>query len=1024
MSSRRSIPIRTPRRRSARGAVVGPAPPPASPGGGSSISIIVIVVITLLVMASSPACSLLLLLLPQQRRQQQQRASTFPSYRAPPPPRRPRGDGDVWQVWDGASRSILTAPTSPSALFSGAAVTSSPPSWSSSAFPGGGEGPAELHAVTASAAATKAAAAPAAHTGQRVAAKPAKPTPATKGDAASRRAAIRARFREAQSLERRGEWRSAVRVLRDILARLDPADAHSHLALARLQARRGCDARPAFAAGTKACPRSIHLWQAWAVYEEQQPSGNGTAVAQTLFQRALDLDPYNPYVCHAYGLMERKLGNLPQARVLWERALQRTSTAALVCSLGELLVAAELLPQARALYAHHVARLGTEREKTEVYLALAWLEERYCANFDRAEALIETALARSPRSGVALVALARLEGRRQQRFQGWPRGGKKAVRDATVRRLASACVHLESGSNGRPDQQPVDGRVYNAWAHLEVKARRWPEARKILYRGLTRYPHDHMLLQATGNVEERLGNYTGARDLYSASLSIQPAAPTLVAYALLDLRHPVAAAAAAGSPATSGFNATKRLFEEALLLDKRHGPAYNAYGRAVWERERNIDAARAIFERGVRANCTDSASIYHGYARLELSLGNVDVARALLLQGSAQVRRSHVATDSPHRERALFLAHTLGMLELNSNRPSVALDVFKDGIERYGNSSQLLLGAALCEIKLGNERRARGLFERSVLSDEKHAQAWQAWGVMEMRAGNLKTATTLFECGIRSAPRHGALWHAYGEMENRLGKVETARALFKKGIEVAPHQVSLYQSWAALELREGNYDAAKALISQALTRDKRNGLGWRIAAAIEERVGNHGLCSLLLRRGIECSPTTNALLYRALGDALVRQGKINEARDVMERGIEVDPMYAPLYHSLAELEARVFNIDGLAKLNKRAASIFRTNALEPAPSASDVWGSKIRAGRSRSVVPRGVAALAQRIVVDDDDGGPPPPDDVATAAAAYDTNAESSTFLDGLMSSSLLEEGLIGGGLLGVGESRTDVSAG
>jgi Tfp pilus assembly protein PilF len=204
----------------------------------------------------------------------------------------------------------------------------------------------------------------------------------------------------------------------------------------------------------------------------------------------------------------------------------------------------------------------------------------------------------------------------------------------------------------------------------------------------------------------------------------------------------------------------------------------------------------------------------------------------------------------------------------------------------------------------------------------------------------------------------------------------------------------LYQSWASMELREENFSASKILISQALTLDKRNAGGWLIAAEIEAYAGNEGLVNLLLRRGIECAPTS-AKLYCALGEALVRRGKINEAREILEEGMEVDPMYAPLYHSLAELEARVFNLEGLNKLNKRAASIFNSNALDPAPSSSEIWGSKIRAGRSR-IIPKGVAALAQRIVEED-----------VIEPSFIDSDPE--TFLDQMMSSSnLLEDGLVG----------------
>jgi hypothetical protein len=93
----------------------------------------------------------------------------------------------------------------------------------------------------------------------------------------------------------------------------------------------------------------------------------------------------------------------------------------------------------------------------------------------------------------------------------------------------------------------------------------------------------------------------------------------------------------------------------------------------------------------------------------------------------------------------------------------------------------------------------------------------------------------------------------------------------------------------------------------------------------------------------------------------------SQAREVFERGIEVNPLYALLYHSLAELEARVFNLAGLSRLNQRAAKLFNTNALEPAPSSSQAFGSKIRAKRSRNL-PRGVAALAEKIVDEDGDG--------------------------------------------------------
>lgn len=817
---------------------------------------------------------------------------------------------------------------------------------------------------------------------------------------------LRSMFRAAKQFEKYGEWQKACHLYNKILQN-HPTDSHSHLALARLEAkrerkrrivhvaspssqlaiaktipisnRRRGSAKKFFERGTTLCPDSIHLWQAWAVYEESCSHVNR---ARQLYEKALQIDPFNPYVCHAYGLMEKKMGFNDRSKNLWETALNGddgnehntaqdddnhnntaaknnihknnngTSTAALVCSLGELLIARKEFIAAREMYQIHLRRLKTEKDLTEVYLAAAWLEERFFRKYDKANELIQLALQKSPTSSLAQVAMARLEGRRIHRQNGGGYGNGKD--DAAVRQhLAKACTTIEN-NNGEV-AAPTDGRVFNAWAKLEVRSRNFSAARNILRRGMIRYPMDYSLLQAAGKVEEHFRNYTGSRNLYSASLSIQPSAPTLVAYAMLESQHPQI------NPAN--YTVVKQLFEEALLVDPRHGPAYNAYGNAEVA-QGHLEEARRIFQRGVNANCSDAASIHHGYGKLELSLGNIDVARAILMKGWKDAQQRGVGTDSPHNQRAQFLVHTLGMLELNSNRPSEGLQIFQDGINTYGNSSQLLLGSALCETMLGRGDSARILFELSVQYDNKHAQAWQTWGVMEMRAGNFSTAKILFECGIKSAPRHGALFHAYATMESKLGNIKKARAIFAAGIKKSPGHVSLYQGWATLELREDNVGAAKKLITEALTRNKKNALGWIIAAEIEQRLGNEGLVGLILKRGIECAPSS-AELYRVLGEHLVKRGKIDDARQIFEKGIEVNPLYPTLYHSLAELEARVCNLEGLVELNKKAARLFNTNELvQPPPPSFQSWGKNIKSGRHPEI-PKGIAALAEKIVKDD-----------------------------------------------------------
>ena len=131
------------------------------------------------------------------------------------------------------------------------------------------------------------------------------------------------------------------------------------------------------------------------------------------------------------------------------------------------------------MYIRHFLSLSSEREKTEVYLAAAWLEEKYFHDMERAEELIEMALQQSPSSSRAHVALARLEGRVN-------RQSSQSGRDATRKRLADTCINIDN--HHKP--KPTDGRMFNAWASVEVKSKRYDLARKIMQQGIERFPND------------------------------------------------------------------------------------------------------------------------------------------------------------------------------------------------------------------------------------------------------------------------------------------------------------------------------------------------------------------------------------------------------------------------------------------------------------------------------------------------------------------------------------------------------
>ncbi|CAN0044715.1 unnamed protein product, partial [Phaeothamnion confervicola] len=51
------------------------------------------------------------------------------------------------------------------------------------------------------------------------------------------------------------------------------------------------------------------------------------------------------------------------------------------------------------------------------------------------------------------------------------------------------------------------------------------------------------------------------------------------------------------------------------------------------------------------------------------------------------------------------------------------------------------------------------------------------------------------------------------------------------------------------------------------------------------------------------------------------------ARAIFERGLAVDPHHAPLFHELAQLEALVGNVEGLARLDRLARRLYPEDVL-------------------------------------------------------------------------------------------------
>jgi tetratricopeptide (TPR) repeat protein len=755
---------------------------------------------------------------------------------------------------------------------------------------------------------------------------------------------VRALFERAKEEERAGGIDETRRLLRQCLT-LDRRDAHSWLALARLEARcGGVSLKPNSSPNSPASPLSVPMAEpesfslelseapgssrsdvavsgaigsASASISSAPPKNSGVELARSLFQegvcecpnsvhllqawavlehrcgdrdaaralfaRGLELEPDNPYVCQAWGLLEQRGGNTEAARSLFRRSVS-LSPHPEVCAAWAVLEAREgNVRRSRELFECGLKACKSSETPSAAAIYRSWAEiEERVGDLVGARELLSKAVTSQPRVAEAYVALARLEARRGYRTR------------------ALELMQTAAGLSKKPP-----ALVFNAWAQVEwTSCGRIEAAREILERGHSLHPMDPALLQTLGTLEERCGNVARAKELFAASIRIRPTAPAFVAWALVEEKE--------GNKVE-----TVNLFEQALLTDALHGAAYNAYGM-MEARRGELDRARAVYERGLKVYA--SASVWHGYGQLELKLGrNPDRARELFQCGVAQTR-----------EDTAFIWHSWGMLELSRRSPLEARRVFLDALKRYPRNSRVLVGAALAHAAAytnapSDEHAARDYFKRAVAADPAHAHAWQTWGVFELRRGRRDAADALFRRGLRLCPTHGALWQAWGVLETANGNFERARQLFARGAAACPSHVHLYQAWACMEVRSGNVDRARELLDHALESDPCHGPVWNAYGLLEARHGTLAKARQNFLTGITRAPN-HAPLYRTYGQTEARLGNYDRAREMFREGLKRDPWHAPLYHALAEFEAMIGNIGALAELKTEAEKYFGSEA--------------------------------------------------------------------------------------------------
>lgn len=163
-----------------------------------------------------------------------------------------------------------------------------------------------------------------------------------------------------------------------------------------------------------------------------------------------------------------------------------------------------------------------------------------------------------------------------------------------------------------------------------------------------------------------------------------------------------------------------------------------------------------------------------------------------------------------------------------------------------------------------------------------------ARGVFAREAGNAPEALAQFAAAVRLTPDNSQIRLTYAEFLVELGHTSEAKGFLTSAIQrfggAGPEHLLL----ARLQILDGETAAARAQVDSALAHDPRLADGWRLRGrlALEATLPEEAYTSY--QRADSLEPYDAATL-EGMAAAARAQGRIVEARSLLERALQLDP---------------------------------------------------------------------------------------------------------------------------------------
>ena len=533
-----------------------------------------------------------------------------------------------------------------------------------------------------------------------------------------------------------------VRVLLESVIKTNPKHAPGWVAYARLEELAGkiVSARKLIAQGCEQCPKSE---DAWLENIRMNDNHNAKIIAANaiknnerstrLWIEAMKLESDSRA---KKRVLRQAIDHIPQSVAIWKEAVNLEEDIADARLM--LAKATEIIPLS-----------------VELWLALARLETP-----ENAQAVLNKARKAVPTSSEIWIAAARLQEQIGQasKINVMNRAIKALVRENAMPKReewiteAEKCEEegavLTCGNIIREtlgwslDEDDDRKEIWKDDAKSSIARGKYETARAIYAYALRVFPTSNSLWQAATDLERTHGQKEALWQLLEKAVEACPHSEVLWLQLAREKWH-------AGE-----VDDARRVLGRAFNQNPNNEEIWLAAVKLEAD-AKQVDQARELLSTARQEAATER--VWYKSAAYERSLGNIDIALDLVLQGLASTVVDRKETRFPRSAKLWMMK---GQIYEDKGMLPQARDSYAQGTRACPKSVPLWLLAARLEQKAGVIIKARSVLDRARLQNPKNADLWAESVRVELQSKppNIQQAKVLMSKALQECPKSGLLW--------------------------------------------------------------------------------------------------------------------------------------------------------------------------------------------------------------------------------------------------------------------------